>query len=127
MFVLRVLITVFLLAVSHNSIGQQTTAHTEEEATQMIDSIYFKLSKGVDFRTLVSKYSEDPGSNKNGGTYANVEFGSFVPEFEAVVLRLNPNEISTPFKTEYGFHIVQVLSKSAATFTARQIMIRCCQ
>ena len=111
--------------VSQNFFAQES--HTEDEAKQRIDSVYTMLSKGADFRSLVSKYSEDPGSNKNGGTYSNVQFGSFVPEFEAVVSRLNPNEISKPFKTEYGFHIVQVLSKTADKFTVRQIMVRCCQ
>lgn len=61
------------------------------------------------FPALANKFSADPVSAKQGGTLGWVEKGTFLREFEAVVDRLQKNELSSPFLTNYGYHIVELL------------------
>jgi parvulin-like peptidyl-prolyl isomerase len=55
--------------------------------------------------------SEDPGSAKKGGDLGWFSRGSMVPEFEKTAYALKINQISEPFTTKYGFHILQVTNK----------------
>jgi peptidyl-prolyl cis-trans isomerase SurA len=55
--------------------------------------------------------SEDPGSAKDGGDLGWANPGMFVPEFETEMAKLKDNEISPPFQSPYGWHIIQVLSR----------------
>lgn len=102
----------------------QSVMHTEEEAKQKIDSLYTALINGADFKVMADTYSEDPGTKGKGGMYSNVAMGSFVPEFEAATLSLNVMEISKPFKTQFGYHVVQLLKKEPTSFTVRHILIK---
>jgi len=104
--------------------AQETQSRNEERANQLADSLYTCLSKGANFELMAKTYSEDPGSAKKGGLYADAAFGSFVAEFESVVLTLSAGEISKPFKSQYGIHIVQLLNKSTSHFSVRHILIK---
>jgi peptidyl-prolyl cis-trans isomerase SurA len=55
--------------------------------------------------------SEDPGSASQGGDLGWTGPGTFVPEFDKAVEGLKDNEISEPFHTQYGWHIVQLLGR----------------
>lgn len=72
-----------------------------------IDSIYELVKAGGDFEELAKKYSEDPGSAKKGGDLGYFGRGRMVPQFENVSFSLKDGEISEPFETAYGYHIVQ--------------------
>lgn len=61
------------------------------------------------FAVLAKTYSKDPGSAINGGDLGWSESSVFVPEFAGVVASLKDGEISQPFRTQYGWHIVQLL------------------
>jgi len=61
------------------------------------------------FAVFAKTYSQDPGSAINGGDLGWSEPSAFVPEFSAVVATLKEGEISQPFRTQYGWHIVQLL------------------
>ncbi len=102
----------------------QTSGHTESEAKQLIDSLHTLLLNGADFKELANIYSEDPGTKGKGGIYSNVEMGTFVAEFEAVVQQVKLMEISSPFKTEYGYHILQVIERKEGKFSVRHILIK---
>ncbi|HEX4388279.1 MAG TPA: peptidylprolyl isomerase [Steroidobacteraceae bacterium] len=67
------------------------------------------LKGGEDFAGLAQTNSEDPGTAAEGGDLGWTGPGSFVGEFEAVLAQLKDGEISEPFKTQYGWHIVQML------------------
>jgi peptidyl-prolyl cis-trans isomerase SurA len=69
------------------------------------------LNKGEDFRAVASVVSEDPGSAAEGGDMGWAGPGSYVPEFERTVSQLQPDEISQPFRTQFGWHIVQLLGR----------------
>src|SRR5580704_9982226 len=68
-----------------------------------------RIVKGEDFAGIASTSSEDPGSAPDGGDLGWSGPGTFVPEFDKAIADLQPNEISEPFKTRYGWHIVQML------------------
>ncbi len=73
-----------------------------------------QLKAGANFADLARKYSEDPGSGAKGGDLDWIVRGQTVKAFENAAFSLKPNEISGVIKTEYGFHIVQVLEKQEA-------------
>ena len=69
------------------------------------------LNKGENFAAVASVVSEDPGSAAEGGDLGWAGPGTFVPEFEKQLAQLQPDEISMPFKTQFGCHIIQVLGR----------------
>jgi peptidyl-prolyl cis-trans isomerase SurA len=97
---------------------------TEAEAKSIIDGLYKHLVNGEDFAKLATLYSEDPGTKLNGGRYDSVRKDIFVPEFEKVVFDLELNEISTPFVTEYGYHIATVIAIRGDERDVRHVLIR---
>ncbi len=68
-----------------------------------------RIIKGEDFAGIASATSEDPGSAPDGGDLGWSGHVTFVPEFDKAIADLKPNEISEPFKSRYGWHIVQML------------------
>lgn len=98
--------------VSARHILKLTQGLSPEEAQAKkaeIDSIAALLAAGADFEELARKESEDPGSAARGGNLGFFGKGMMVPEFEAAAFSLKPGEISAPFATAYGYHIVQTL------------------
>jgi peptidyl-prolyl cis-trans isomerase SurA len=69
------------------------------------------LNGGEDFAAIAAVTSQDPGSAADGGDLGWAGPGTFVPEFEKQLEALNENEITQPFKTQYGWHIVQLLGR----------------
>ena len=78
---------------------------------QKLETIRERILKGEDFAGLAQTTSEDPGSQSQGGDLGWTGPGTFVPEFEAAISGLKDNEISEPFHTQYGWHIVQMLGR----------------
>jgi peptidyl-prolyl cis-trans isomerase SurA len=85
----------------------------QDDATvrQRLLTIRDRILAGEDFAGLAKTVSEDPGSAAEGGDLGWNAPGSFVPEFEAVLASLADNEISQPFRTQFGWHIVQLLGR----------------
>lgn len=80
---------------------------TEEEAQE----VYELLMDGGDFHELAAEYSTDTSTSDIGGDLGWFDDETMVDEFTEVAFSLEPGEISEPFETTYGFHIVQVLGK----------------
>jgi peptidyl-prolyl cis-trans isomerase SurA len=76
-----------------------------------LNALRERILKGEDFSGLAQTVSEDPGSAVDGGDLGWTGPGTFVSEFEQVVAGLKDEEISEPFKTQYGWHIVQLLGR----------------
>lgn len=81
---------------------------TESDTKNRIDQVYKKLQNGEDFATLAIEYSDDPGSGSAGGDLGWVNPGEMVPEFDNVMQNIRPGKISKPFKSQFGWHILQV-------------------
>lgn len=76
-------------------------------AKTSIDSIYKIAKLGGDFGKLARENSDDPGSASRGGDVGFFGSGRMVPEFEEVAFSLSDGELSEPFKTNYGYHIIK--------------------
>jgi peptidyl-prolyl cis-trans isomerase SurA len=70
-----------------------------------------RVLKGEDFAAIAAVTSQDPGSAADGGDLGWAGPGTFVPEFEKQLEDLAENEITQPFKSKYGWHIVQLLGR----------------
>ena len=75
---------------------------------QSIDQ-HLRADKGSDFATYAKKFSQDPGSKNQGGKLT-ITKGQTVPAFDQAAFTLPTNAISTPIKTQFGYHIIQPLS-----------------
>ncbi|MFN0729212.1 peptidylprolyl isomerase [Polaribacter gochangensis] len=77
-----------------------------------IDSIYTSLKNGANFEQLVLKYSNDRGTVNKGGRLPKFGTGRMFKTFEDESFKLiNVNDITLPFKTQYGWHIIKLLKK----------------
>lgn len=77
-----------------------------------------------DFCTVAILYSEDPGSAKECGELGMVPPGVMVPEFDAVAASLKEGEVSQVFKTQYGWHFMQLIERRGEQYNARHVLMR---
>jgi peptidyl-prolyl cis-trans isomerase C len=78
-----------------------------------------KIAAGADFAQVAKDNSTDPGSKAEGGLLGYFGKGQMMPEFEAVVVKMQKGELSEPVKTSYGWHIIKLEDrrrKAAPTF-----------
>jgi peptidyl-prolyl cis-trans isomerase D len=95
----------------------KTTDKPQNEVPKIqarVEDLLKKIKGGADFADLAKKNSEDPGSAAKGGDLDWITRGQTVKNFEDTAFSLKPKELSGVVKTEYGFHIIQVLDKQAA-------------
>ncbi|MEM5511184.1 peptidylprolyl isomerase SurA [Pseudoalteromonas sp. AS71] len=91
---------------------------SEEKARNMLAGFAKDLrAETADFGKLAKEYSEDPGSALKGGEYDWTDPTTYVPAFKDTLLSLKQDEISEPFRTQFGWHIVQLLGKRVADKT----------
>lgn len=105
-------------------IEPKVSQQAEQDAIDRLNQLRDRILGGSSFATMAILYSEDPGSNRNGGEYKGIKRGVFVKEFEAIAFNLRPGEVSAPFRTEYGFHIVQLQVKRGEELDLRHILIK---
>ena len=80
------------------------------EARKKAEDVYALLLEGQDFGELAKKFSEDP-SGKDGGGLGNIKRGELAPDIEEAILRLQPGEVSTPFRSQVGYHLFKLDSR----------------
>jgi len=102
----------------------EVSKEAEQEVIDKLASLKERIENGTSFSSMAILYSEDPGSNKKGGEYKGIQRGVFVKEFEAISFNLRKGEISDPFKTKFGYHIVQLLEKRGEELDLRHILIK---
>ena len=81
---------------------------SEEDARTRLNQLRQRIQGGDDFATLAQAHSDDTGSALKGGDLGWVSPGDTVPEFEEVMDALTPGQVSEPFESPFGWHIVQV-------------------
>ena len=84
------------------------------EAQRRAEDLLKQLKSGAKLEDLAKKYSEDPGSAKQGGSLGWIGKGQTVPEFEKTAFSLPKGQISDLVKSSYGFHIIRVDDKQEA-------------
>ena len=98
-----------LVAPSEIRSGDQAKAFAEE--------IYGRIKEGEPFDELARRYSDDPGSGSLGGELGWIQPGKMVAEFEQQMDKLGINEVSLPFESRFGWHIVQVQERRQQDFS----------
>ena len=92
---------------------------SEEQIRQKLLDIAAQIEKGGDFAQFARTYSQD-GSAQNGGDLGWINPGETVPEFERVMDQLKDGQISSPIRTEFGYHLIQVLARRTSEATVAQ-------
>lgn len=82
------------------------------------------VTNGESFEDMASRYSDDPGSAARGGELGWIRRGDMVPEFEAAAFKLGNGEISDVIKSEYGYHIIQLMERRGNTANVRHILVQ---
>lgn len=81
---------------------------SDDDAEARINDVYKKLLNDGDFTALAKEYSDDPGSAVNGGDLGWVNPGDMVPAFDSTMDDSKPGQLSKPFKSQFGWHILEV-------------------
>lgn len=90
----------------------------DEAATiELLNKLRDRIKEGEDFATLSKEFSEDPGSALKGGELGWSTPGMFVPEFEQTMSGIALDEVSNPFRSQYGWHILQVTDRRIQDFS----------
>jgi peptidyl-prolyl cis-trans isomerase D len=100
--------------VSARHILLKTEGKDEATVLRLAQELVARLRAGANFGQLAKEFSEDPGSKENGGDLGSFGKGQMVPEFEQVAFTLQPNQISDPVKSQFGYHIIEVTQKQPA-------------
>ena len=95
-----------------------------DEARHKAEDLRQRVLDGEKFSTLAVLYSEDPGSSKKGGDLGFFSRGQMVPEFESVAFRMKNDSVSEIFKTEFGYHFMQMIERRGEQANVRHILIK---
>jgi peptidyl-prolyl cis-trans isomerase SurA len=102
--------------VTKQSLARHILIRTNEvtsdaDARNRLAQLLIRLEGGEDFATLARAHSDDRGSAANGGELGWTSPGALVPQFEEEMNKLQPGQISQPFKSPFGWHIVQLIDR----------------
>ena len=95
----------------------------EFETKRKLMEIRDRLLAGENFNELAKKYSEDPTAVYNGGELGYAGRHAMVPEYEAMAFKIKVGEISQPFKSAFGFHVMQLLDRRGNEYNSRHILV----
>ncbi|HEY5717677.1 MAG TPA: peptidylprolyl isomerase [Motiliproteus sp.] len=90
-----------------------------EQAKALIEDLYQRIRNGEPFDELAKRYSDDPGSGSEGGSLGWATPGQMVPSFETTMSNTAVGELSQPFESPFGWHILEVLERRDQDFGER--------
>jgi len=90
---------------------------TEKDAQRLLLELTRRVQNGEDFAVLAKEHSEDIGSALNGGNLGWSLPGKFVPEFDAAMSQVEVGQLSAPFRSQFGWHILQVTERRQQDFS----------
>jgi peptidyl-prolyl cis-trans isomerase SurA len=82
-----------------------------------------RILDGENFNDLARQHSEDPSAQYNGGEMGYVGRGAMVPQYEGMAFKLKKGELSVPFESPFGFHIMQLLDRRGNEYASRHILL----
>lgn len=109
-----------IIIKTQNDDGTEMSQDKVDSAKKQIDEIYKKIKAGEDFAKLAKQYSQD-ASKDAGGDLGFFSKGQMVKEFEEVAFSMKVGEVSEPFKTKYGYHVVKLTDKKEDTTDPKQV------
>ncbi|HYT39679.1 MAG TPA: peptidylprolyl isomerase [Acidimicrobiia bacterium] len=123
------------LDLSGDSLRKYFEAHKDEFSQNCVshilvrtkadaDAVLARLKGGEDFGAVAKAVSIDTGSGAKGGDLGCNPKGVFVPEFDTAASELPVGQLSEPVQTQYGFHIILVKDRKAATFESSQEQVK---
>lgn len=83
----------------------------DETAKQRLEDAYERIQNGEDFGEIAKLMSDDPGSANSGGETGWTDPGTFVPEFEEIANNAETGVVSEPFRSRFGWHILEVMER----------------
>jgi peptidyl-prolyl cis-trans isomerase SurA len=101
----------------------KVSASQKEAARKKLNEIRTQVIAGENFGELASKYSEDPSAKYNLGEMGYVSRGAMVPTYEAMAFKLRKGEVSEPFESPFGFHIMQLIDRRGNEYNSRHILL----
>jgi peptidyl-prolyl cis-trans isomerase SurA len=105
-------------------IKPKPSKESEEAVINRLKEIKKQVENGSSFRAQAILYSEDPGSRNNGGKYVLKRNSPFVQEFKDIAFSLDEGQVSEPFKTEFGWHILFVEEIKGQERVVRHILLK---
>mgnify|MGYP002047940220 CR=1 FL=1 len=95
-----------------------TEVLSENASEALANELKTRIEAGEDFGTLARQYSDDIGSAAEGGELGWTNPGQMVPEFEATMAAASMGQISAPFRSEFGWHILEVKERRDKDFSS---------
>ncbi|WP_339483156.1 SurA N-terminal domain-containing protein [Pseudomonas sivasensis] len=86
---------------------------SDAQAKAKIEEIQARLAKGEKFEALAKEFSQDPGSANNGGDLGFAGPGVYDPDFETALYALKQDQVSTPVRSTFGWHLIKLLGVEA--------------
>lgn len=111
------------MEVSQIVIEPKITAVEKQKVIDRLNGFKKDIEAGSSFATKAVLYSQDPGSRSSGGFYKMTRKTPFVKEFKDVAFDLQEGEISAPFETEYGYHIIYLEKIKGQELELRHILL----
>lgn len=102
----------------------RTVRHVLVETQEEADQVVADIEAGEDFGDVARARSQDPGSAEAGGQLPPATRGQYVPEFDEAVWTAQIGELVGPVETDFGFHVLEVLSEDVTTFDEAEADLR---
>jgi len=84
---------------------------SDDDARRKLEEIRDRIEHGEDFAAMAKAYSDDKANSGNGGDLGWINPGDMDPDFEAAMDALQPNQLSQPVRTRFGWHLIEVLGR----------------
>jgi len=106
------------------TVQPQISLEEENSVKAKLREIKKRIENGSSFAAMAVIYSEDPGSAKDGGAIGYMGRGQLDPEYAAAAFNLKGDQVSNVVKSNFGYHIIQLIDKQGGKVNTRHILMR---
>lgn len=110
--------------INHIVLQPKFSQESEDRAIELLTDLAQQARDGAIFTDLAKRHTQEPGGRQRGGSLGWFGRGTMVPQFEEIAYRLRVGEVSEPFKTEFGYHIIRLNDKRGELLNASHILRR---